>query len=156
MKNELKIALIQSDLVWENPKQNRINFTKKIEAISEAVDLIVLPEMFTSGFTMNAKGVSETMDGETMRWLKGLALKTNAAITGSLVISENNTFYNRSVFVHPSGKIDTYDKRHTFTLAGEHKVYTAGKTNTIVDFRGWKISLLVCYDLRFPAWARYT
>lgn len=156
MKNELKIALIQSDLVWENPKQNRINFTKKIEAISEAVDLIVLPEMFTSGFTMNAKGISETMDGETMRWLKGLALKTNAAITGSLVISENNTFYNRSVFVHPSGKIDTYDKRHTFTLAGEHKVYTAGKTNTIVDFRGWKISLLVCYDLRFPVWARYT
>ena len=143
-------------MVWENPDENRLNFTKKIEAISEDVNFIVLPEMFTSGFTMNASKVAETMDGDSIKWLKHLAAKKNTAIAGSLVISENNAFYNRSVFVHPNGNIDTYDKRHTFTLAGEHKVYTAGKTHTMVNYLGWKISLLVCYDLRFPVWARNT
>jgi len=156
MENELKIALIQSDLFWENPEQNRINFNKKIEAISEDVDLIVLPEMFTSGFTMNASIVAETMNGDSIVWLKKLAREKNTAITGSLVISEDNNYYNRSVFVHPSGKIETYDKRHTFTLAGEHNVYTAGIKKTIIDYRGWRICPLICYDLRFPVWARNT
>lgn len=156
MQNNLKIALIQSDLVWENPEENRKNFTQKIEAIYSEVDLIILPEMFTSGFTMNASSVSEDMSGKTLTWLKELALKKDAAITGSLVISENNNFYNRSVFVHPDGKINTYNKRHTFTLAGEHKVYTAGTSKNIVKYRGWKICPLICYDLRFPVWARNT
>lgn len=156
MQNELKVALIQSDLVWENPEENRNHFTSKIESISESVDLIILPEMFTSGFTMNAKIVAETMNGKTINWLKHLASKKDVAITGSLVISENNNYYNRSVFVHPNGRIDTYDKRHTFTLAGEHKVYTAGTSKRIIDYKSWKICPLICYDLRFPVWARNT
>lgn len=156
MKTKLNVALIQSDLIWENPEENRNHFESKIEAISEAVDLIILPEMFTSGFTMNAEAVAETMDGKTLNWLKHLASKNNTAITGSLVISENNNFYNRLVFVHPNGKIDTYDKRHTFTLAGEHKIYTAGESKSIINYNGWKICPLICYDLRFPVWARNT
>jgi predicted amidohydrolase len=156
MVNELKIALIQSNLVWENPIQNRINFSKKIESITESVDIIILPEMFTSGFTMNATAVAETMTGETISWLLTSAKKYNCAIMGSLVILEDSTYYNRCVFVEPDGKISTYDKRHTFTLAGEHKVYKAGTEKIIIDFKGWRICPLVCYDLRFPVWARNT
>ena len=156
MQNELKIALIQANLVWENPTQNRINFSEKIKAISESVDLFVLPEMFTSGFTMNAEAVAETMDGETLTWLKKLAREKEAAITGSLVIKADENYFNRCFFIEPNGTISTYDKRHTFTLAGEHKVYKAGKTKTIVNYKGWKICPLICYDLRFPVWARNT
>lgn len=156
MHNQLQIALIQTDLVWENPDQNRLNFTKKIEGITEDVDLVILPEMFTSGFTMNAFDVAETMDGETILWMRDLSSKKNIAIIGSLVISENNNFYNRLLFVEPSGKILYYDKRHTFTLVGEEKTYTAGTEKVIVDYKGWKICPLICYDLRFPVWARNT
>lgn len=150
----MKIALIQTSLSWENPVRNREKFEKKINAISESVDLIVLPEMFTSGFTMQPNEVSETMQGETIAWLKRLAKDKNAAITGSLVINENDNFYNRLVFVFPSGELQTYDKRHTFTLAGEDKVYTSGKDKLIVEYKGWKICPLICYDLRFPVFAR--
>ena len=154
MQDELKIALIQSDLVWENPSQNRINFTKKIDAISKEADLVILPEMFTTGFTMNAESVAETMNGETVSWMKEMASKSDSALVGSIVISENNKFYNRLLFVEPSGTITTYDKRHTFTLVGEDKTYTAGNKKVIVHYKGWKICPLVCYDLRFPVWAR--
>ena len=112
--------------------------------------------MFTSGFTMNATSVAETMKGDTINWLRQLANKSQAAITGSLVIVENDDYYNRLVFVEPSGRMTTYDKRHTFTLAGEHKVYTAGTEKVILDYKGWKICPMVCYDLRFPVWARNT
>ncbi len=156
MQNELKIALIQSDLVWENPTKNRQNFTKKIESISERIDVIVLPEMFTTGFTMHAKFVAETMNGKTVLWMKEMASKTNAAIVGSIVISEKSNFYNRLLFVEPSGYITSYDKRHTFTLVGEDKTYTAGKEKVIVHYKGWKIRPLICYDLRFPVWSRNT
>tara|TARA_R110002111_G_scaffold943_1_gene6795 strand:+ start:1729 stop:2508 length:780 start_codon:yes stop_codon:yes gene_type:complete len=154
MQNQLKIALIQSDLVWENPEQNRINFSQKINNISEAVDMIVLPEMFTTGFTMNASKVAEAMDGETVLWMQNMAKKTNAAIVGSVVISEEKNYYNRLLFVEPSGYISKYDKRHTFTLVGENKTYTAGTEKVIINYKGWKISPLICYDLRFPVWAR--
>ena len=150
----LKIALIQSHLVWENPVQNRINFTRKIDAIFETVDIIVLPEMFTSGFTMHPKGVCETMKGETVKWMQLLAKKKDAAIVGSLVIKENNKFYNRLLFVHPNGIIDSYTKRHSFTLAGENELYTSGKEKLIVNYKGFKIRPLICYDLRFPVWSR--
>jgi len=156
MQDELKIALIQSDLVWENPEQNRINFTKKIVVLSEHVDVIVLPEMFTTGFTMNAQAVAETMEGTTVSWMKDLASKKNAAIVGSIVILENNKFYNRLLFVEPCGYISFYNKRHTFTLVGEEKVYTSGKEKVIIHYKGWKIRPLICYDLRFPVWARNT
>ncbi|MBT8384643.1 MAG: nitrilase family protein, partial [Bacteroidia bacterium] len=154
MSNSLKIALIQSELIWENPEKNRINFSKKILSIKEDLDLIILPEMFTTGFTMNPYDVAETMDGESIIWLKKLASEKNTAITGSLIIKENNNFYNRLVFVFPYGEIQTYDKRHTFTLAGEHQVYAAGNKKLIVDYKGWKICPLICYDLRFPVWSR--
>ena len=150
----MKIALIQSSLLWENPKANRNHFEEKINAIIGKVDLIVLPEMFSTGFTMHPEAVFETMEGETILWLQSLAKAKNIAITGSLVIKENNDFYNRLVFVFPSGEIQFYDKRHLFTLAGEDKVYTSGSQKLIVDYLGWKICPLVCYDLRFPVFAR--
>lgn len=154
MQQHLNIALVQSNLAWENPVQNRGHVSETINAISESVDVIVLPEMFTTGFTMNPKAVFETMDGESVLWMKALAAKKNAAITGSLVIKEKDNYYNRLLFVHPNGHIDTYDKRHTFTLAGEDKVYTSGNKKLIVNYKGWSICPLVCYDLRFPVWAR--
>ncbi|HBK70487.1 MAG TPA: amidohydrolase, partial [Flavobacteriaceae bacterium] len=156
MKNILKITIIQSELVWENSAQNRQVFLEKIKSISEVVDLIILPEMFTTGFTMNPEKVAETMDGETIHWLKYLAKEKNTAITGSLIIKEGNKYYNRLVFVHPTGEIKTYDKRHTFTLAGEDKIYTAGNKKLIVAYKGWKICPMICYDLRFPVWSRNT
>lgn len=154
MSEILNIALIQTELTWENPEHNRQNLFNKIEAIVDPVDIIVLPEMFTSGFTMNPSHVAETMQGETISWLKTMAAKKQSAITGSLVIKENDNYYNRMVFVHPNGKIEQYDKRHTFTLAGEDKVYTAGNKKIVVQYKGWKICPLVCYDLRFPVWSR--
>jgi len=150
----LQVALIQPILVWEHPEQNRLNFSKQIENLPQIVDLVVLPEMFTTGFTMNASEVAETMDGDTVKWMVALAKKQKLAITGSVVIKENGNFYNRLLFVYPDGTFKTYDKRHTFTLAGEHNTYTAGSHKLIVDYKGWKLCPLVCYDLRFPVWAR--
>ena len=120
----------------------------------EEVDLIVLPEMFSSGFTMNPKAVAETMNDETIAWLQHLAKAKDCAITGSLVIEENGKYYNRLVFVYPNGELKTYDKRHLFTLAGEDKVYTAGKEKLIIEYKGFRICPLICYDLRFPVFAR--
>jgi omega-amidase len=151
---KMKIALIQSDLVWENPQGNRINFEAKIDEISFDIDLIVLPEMFSTGFTMKASEMAETMQGETIQWMKKIAQSKNCAITGSLIITEKNNFYNRFIFAFPSGEIQFYDKRHLFTLAGEDKVYTAGSKKQIIEYKGWKICLQVCYDLRFPVFAR--
>ena len=156
MDHQLKVALIQSDLVWENPEENRINFTNKITGILEDVDLIVLPEMFTSGFTMNAKRVAEPMKGDTVKWMQTIANQKHCAIMGSVVIRENDAFFNRGLFVHPNGHIDHYDKHHTFTLAGEHQTYSAGKKQVIINYKDWKICPLICYDLRFPVWARNT
>lgn len=150
----MKIALIQSSLTWENPKANRNYFEEKINALTEKVDLIVLPEMFTTGFTMKPEVVFETMGGKTIQWLQSLSKANNSAITGSLVIKENNNYYNRLVFVFPSGEIQFYDKRHLFSLAGENKVYTSGKEKLIVEYQGWKICPFICYDLRFPVFAR--
>lgn len=156
MQNQLKITLIQTDLIWENPKQNRNNFTKKIKNFSEVVDVIVLPEMFTTGFTMNAESVAETMQGETILWMQDMAKSSRAAMVGSIIISEAGNYYNRLLFVEPSGLISIYDKRHTFTLVGEDEVFTSGTEKMIIDYKGWKICPLICYDLRFPVWARNT
>ena len=154
MQKELKVALVQSDLVWESTKENRINFSKKLDSISEDIDLIVLPEMFSTGFTMQPERVFETMQGETVAWMKKEASLKNSAITGSLAVKENDRYYNRLLFVFPEGEIQVYDKRHTFTLAGEDKVYTAGSKKLLVAYKGWKICPMICYDLRFPVWSR--
>ena len=153
-QNTLHVAIIQADLVWENPNQNRENFTKKIEEITQDVDLIVLPEMFTSGFTMTPEHIAETEEGETIIWMKKMAFQKQAAIVGSVAIKDNNHYYNRLFFVHPNGLVDTYDKKHTFTLAGEDKVYKRGNSKVIVNYKGFKIQPLICYDLRFPVWSR--
>jgi len=150
----LKTAFIQSNIVWHNAEINRINFSKKINAISEEVNIIILPEMFSTGFSMNPQEIAETMQGETVQWMQRLASEKNCAVSGSVIISENNHYYNRFLFVYPSGEIKHYDKRHLFTLAGEEKIYTSGNEKIIIDYEGWKICPLVCYDLRFPVWAR--
>ncbi|WP_298141549.1 amidohydrolase [Flavobacterium sp.] len=150
----MKIALIQTELSWENPNENVALLQDNINTISQYVDLIVLPEMFTSGFTMNPQNVAESMDGATISWLKKTAKNKNCAITGSLVIEENGNYYNRLVFVFPSGEIQSYDKRHLFSLAGEDKVYTSGTKKLIIEYKGFKICPLICYDLRFPVFSR--
>ena len=152
----MKVAIIQTHLFWEQPQKNRIHFEEKINAITENVDLIILPEMFTSGFTMNPAAVGETMKGKTVIWLQHLAKTKNCAIVGSLVISEKNKYYNRLLFVFPDGKIESYDKKHLFTLAGEDKVYQQGNKKLIVDYKGFRICPLICYDLRFPVFSRNT
>ncbi|MCG9792158.1 amidohydrolase [Flavobacterium algicola] len=150
----MKIALIQSALVWENPTVNRTEFEKKISDLNTDIELIVLPEMFSTGFTMNTTKIAETMTGDTVVWMQKIAKSRNCAITGSVVITENENYYNRLLFVSPSGSIQHYDKRHLFTLAGEEKIYSAGNQKLIVNYLGWKICLLVCYDLRFPVFSR--
>jgi predicted amidohydrolase len=112
--------------------------------------------MFTTAFSMAPEPLAETMDGETVSWMKSVAKAKNAAITGSIIITENGNYYNRLLFVFPSGEIKSYDKRHLFTLSGENKTYTPGKERLVVDYKGWKICLLICYDLRFPVFSRNT
>ncbi|MCL4157306.1 UNVERIFIED_CONTAM: hypothetical protein GTU68_031931, partial [Idotea baltica] len=154
MEERLKIALVQAALVWENPEKNRSHFSEIIEAISPDVDLVVLPEMFTTGFTMNPQNIDTFEGNKTVAWMQELAAKMNMAIMGSTVFFENGNYTNRLFFAEPSGKVSHYDKRHTFTLAGEDQVYNAGRDKLIVDYKGFKICPMICYDLRFPVWAR--
>ncbi len=156
MNQNLEVALIQSHLAWENPVQNRAHFTNKINAIQDKVDLIILPEMFSTGFTMNAANVAETMQGDTMLWLIEMASKKDCAIAGSIIIKENDQYFNRFLFVLPDGNFEYYDKHQLFTLAKEQEVFTAGQNEVIISYKGWKIKPQICYDLRFPVWARNT
>ncbi|UYW00852.1 nitrilase family protein [Flavobacterium agricola] len=148
----LKVALVQAPLVWENIVANANYFYSVLETVD--ADLVVLPEMFTTGFTMNPATNYETMDGAVLQKLQAIALQKNFAITGSLIIKENNQFYNRLVFIAPNNPVQHYDKRHLFSLVKEQDVFTAGKNRLLVEYKEWKICPLVCYDLRFPAFAR--
>lgn len=150
----MKVAILQTDLVWENPIYNRLTIESKVLSSDKKFDLLVLPEMFTSGFTMNPERVAETMEGETIEWLKSLAKQKKTAIIGSLVIEEEGDYYNRLVLVTPKKEVQYYDKKHLFTLAGEEKVYTSGTEKVIFEYKDWKICPQVCYDLRFPVFAR--
>lgn len=152
----LNVAIIQADLSWENPSINLSYFTKEIAKLTDKADVIVLPEMFTTGFTMNASRLAETENGESLAWLKQQAKQHNACITGTLIIKENQNYFNRLYWVFPDGEYKIYNKKHLFTLAKEHQTYTAGVEKLIVVYKGWKICPLVCYDLRFPVWARNT
>lgn len=156
MKEYLHIALIQTSIFWEDIRKNIDFLTEKIAHVKAGTDIIVLPEMFTTGFTMNPSLVAETMQGSTVHWMQTQAQQLQIAIMGSIVIQENGKFYNRLLFVKPTGEIDYYDKRHTFTLAGEDKQYAKGNKKIIIEYLGWKICPLICYDLRFPVWARNT
>jgi predicted amidohydrolase len=156
MQDQLNITIIQSDTVWGAIEKNLQNIASKIEAITEKTDLIILPEMFSTGFMMNPEKVAEPMDGSAIKWMQKIASEKKCAISGSLIITENNKYYNRFVFVHQSGNMVHYDKKHLFTLAGEEKIYTAGVNRLLFEYKGWKISPFVCYDLRFPVWSRNT
>jgi predicted amidohydrolase len=156
MTKELKIALVQTSIIWENSEQNRTELSKKINAISSDVDLIILPEMFTTGFTMTPQNLGKEEGKFTLNWMQKISKEKNAALTGSIPFHENGSYTNRLFFVEPDGSYRQYDKRHTFTLAGEDEVYKAGKERVTIDFKGFKICPLICYDLRFPVWARNT
>ncbi len=150
----LTLTLIQSPLEWENIHSNLSNFEQKLKRIGQATDIIVLPEMFTTGFSMSAPTLAETMDGSTMNWLKTQAAQYDAVITGSFIVKENGKYYNRLIWMQPDGHFESYDKRHLFTLAKEQETYTSGTQKLLVNYKGWKICPLVCYDLRFPVWSR--
>jgi len=150
----LEVAMVQADVVWESPQKNREMLTEQLAKMKPSVDLIVFPELFTTGFTMRATEFAEPMNGTTVQWMQHWAKEKNAAIMGSVIVAENNNYYNRCLFVYPSGKVLFYDKKHAFTLAGEDRVYTSGQRKEIITLKGWKICPLICYDLRFPVWAR--
>ncbi len=151
---QLSIHLIQVDLVWENKEENLKTIQLEIEKLPKSADLVLLPEMFSTGFTMKPELVAETMNGKTVEWMKEMAAKFELALVGSIVIQEEELFYNRLLFVTSEGFLETYDKRHLFSYAGEEKVYTAGKERKIINYKGWNICLQICYDLRFPVFCR--
>ena len=150
----LTITIIQSSLYWENIDKNLKMFARKISSVNEKTDLIILPEMFSTGFTMNNKPLAENMNGRTVEWMKKIAKEKKCVVTGSIIINENKKYYNRLIWMQPNGKFKTYDKRHLFRYAGEEKYYNSGKKKLIVELKGWKICPMICYDLRFPIWTR--
>lgn len=153
---KMKISLIQFDIFWEDISKNLAVLKNKIPQIPHDTDIIVLPEMFSTGFTMNPENVAETEQGESLDWMIKTAKQMQKAIVGSLAIKENDNYYNRLYFVFPDGSYQSYDKRHLFTLAGEDKKYTYGSKKLIINYKDWKFCLLICYDLRFPVFSRNT
>jgi omega-amidase len=155
MIKDLRVTIVQTSLEWENIDANLSAFSQKLEKIEpSSTDLIVLPEMFNTGFTMNVNAIAETMNGTTMEWMAKISAQKKCAITGSMVIKENNNFYNRLIWMRPDGTYEYYSKRHLFRMAEENKTYTGGKDKLMVELKGWKICPLICYDLRFPVWSR--
>lgn len=156
MDNQLNVCLVQTDNSWEDIDANLMGLTKKLHEIDEDADLIILPELFSTGFTMEAKAVAESMDGKGVTWMKTMSKVKQSLIIGSLLISEAGSFFNRLIVAFPNGDIQYYDKRHLFSYAGEDKVFKAGSKRLVVEYKGFKICPLICYDLRFPVWARNT
>ena len=150
----LNITLIQSELHWEDIDANLAMFTRKIETVEPSTDLIVLPEMFTTGFSMQAEKLAQDMDGPAVQWLRRTAHRQKTAIVGSMIIHEDGFYYNRLLWAGPDEQLFTYDKKHLFRFAGEEKVYTPGTRLITIELQGWKIRPFICYDLRFPAWSR--
>ena len=152
--SQLKVALIQSDLHWQSADANLAQFEEKIWQIEGKPDLIVLPEMFTTGFTMEPQGLGEPVNGKSYKWMKQQAAQTKSVVLGSVIINEGGNFYNRLLVAFPDGKVLHYDKKHLFTLAGEDKEFSSGGIRLVFEWKGWKIMPLICYDLRFPVWSR--
>lgn len=151
---DLNVTLIQTELAWENIDANLAMFGEKIDGINEKTHLIVLPEMFSTGFSMNASNLAETMSGDSVNWIVGKSRQKNMDIVGSAIIEESGKYFNRLLWAKPDGKLFIYDKRHLFRMAGEDKIYKAGDKNITIELNGWKIRPFICYDLRFPAWTR--
>lgn len=152
--DNLKITIVQSDIVWQNIDANLINFGKKIDNVTELTDIIVLPEMFATGFSMKPGLYAQPETGEIYKWLAEKAKQKKAVIVASVITEDNGKYYNRLVWMQEDGTFQTYNKRHLFTFAGEHEKYSPGENQLIVNFKGWRIKLLICYDLRFPVWSR--
>ena len=153
MKEELKIFLLQFDLIWEDPSKNRLQITNYLEELSD-IDIILLPELFSTGFSVSSTHLAEPMDGETVTWMKSISEKKNAVLCGTVMIKDKGHIYNRLLWVEPNGRVLHYDKRHLFSLIEEDKHFTAGIKRLIVEYEGWKICPMICYDLRFPVFAR--
>jgi predicted amidohydrolase len=154
MNQPLTISLVQTSLHWENKEANRKDLEKKIISVTEHTELVLLPEMFSTGFSMNPAPLAESMEGETVQWMKDIAARKKIVLAGSIIIEEKGKYYNRLLWVLPNGQYGYYDKRHRFAFAGEHDCYTAGDKRLITSLKGWRVNLQVCYDLRFPVWAR--
>ncbi len=150
----LRIALLQTQLFWEDRTANLSMLEEKIWRINKPADVIVLPEMFTTGFTMNARHLAEPMNLHTFKWMRQMAAQTGALMLGSYIVSEDNQFYNRLLWMQPDGQFFTYDKRHLFRMANEHLTYSAGRQRLVQVWKSWRICPLICYDLRFPVWSR--
>lgn len=153
---ELKITLIQSDIAWEDIQANLDAFETKIEQITPFTDVIVLPEMFSTGFSMNASQLAESMSGKAVKWMARIAKSHQSVITGSLMIKERGKYFNRLIWMRPDGSFEKYDKRHLFSLSKEPKIFSGGEEKLVLEHNGWKICPQVCYDLRFPEWNRNT
>lgn len=151
---DLKITLIQSDLHWEDIEANLAMFEEKIWQIGNTTDVIVLPEMFTTGFTMNAHKLAEHMNMRTFKWMKQMADQTGALIMGSYIATVHERYYNRLLWMEPGGHHKTYDKRHLFRMSEEHRTYSPGESLLVATWKGWRICPMICYDLRFPVWSR--
>jgi omega-amidase len=154
MDQSLSITIIQTTLSWEDKEANLRMLAGKIRGIEERTEVVVLPEMFSTAFSMKPEVLSETMDGETIAWMKKIAAEKKIVLTGSVIIRENNQYFNRLVWMLPNGNFGIYDKRHRFAFAGEDQHYTAGTKRLVASVKGWRINLMVCYDLRFPVWSR--
>ena len=152
--NDLRITIIQTEIIWENKQENLRSLRSKLEKLCGETDLVVLPEMFSTGFSMRPETFAESMNGATIEWMRNIAQTKNVVLTGSLMIKDNNLYFNRLVWILPNGEIGYYDKRHLFGFGKEDEHYTCGKKRLMVSVNGWKINLQVCYDLRFPVWAR--
>ncbi|WP_316803310.1 nitrilase family protein [Pedobacter nototheniae] len=151
----LKVTVFQAYLFWENIDKNLQNLSLRLSmGVREKTDLIILPEMFNTGFSMQSESLAEEMGGKTMQWMQQMAQKYECVVTGSLIIKENGHYYNRMIWMPANGEHQHYDKRHLFSMGDEDKHYTPGKDKLIVELKGWKIRLAVCYDLRFPVWLR--
>lgn len=150
----MRVALVPYDITWEDPQQNLNRLEEMLRSKSQEADLYILPEMFNSGFSMRPEAFAESMDGPTIDWMRRMAVRLDAGITGSIAVRTDEGMRNRMLFVQPEGRVDWYDKRHLFGYSGEDKAYIPGKERVIVEFRGWRILLQVCYDLRFPVFAR--
>ncbi len=151
----LKVAVLQANVVWEAPQENKKYFEKQfLDLENQGLDFVVLPEMFTTGFSMQPQKLAETMEGETVLWLQKCAIRYHFLLTGSLIIIENNNYFNRQIFAFPDGSLSWYDKRHLFRMGGEDQHYTAGVKRTIIKYKSWRILPQICYDLRFPVWSR--
>ena len=156
MQEELKVVLIQTSIFWEETGKNLDHFEKLLKKITGSVDLILLPEMFNTGFTVNTDKCAEPMDGLSVKFLVNKAAEMNAAIMGTLILREGGNCFNRLVCAYPDGRIATYDKRHLFRLVEEYRLLKGGTSKIIVDIKGWKILPIICYDLRFPVWSKNT